>query len=115
MDTRDDGHMLEHRLLVTEELERVQRMPAGEWTTRRGRRASWMRFDRQSTAKTRKGIAIGSTRAQVRKAYPKVITPIDEMWVRFSDDEMLMFVFDEKRRVEGMLLGPAMDPDDLEE
>lgn len=79
------------------------------------KRAASIGIDRHSPAKTNNGIGIGSTRAQVKKAYPKAITPIDEMWVRFSDDEMLMFIFDRERRVEGVTLGPAMDPDDLEE
>lgn len=79
------------------------------------KRAASLGIARQSAAKTKQGIGIGSTRAAVKKAYPKAITPIDEMWVRFSDDEMLMFIFDDQRRVEGISLGPAMDPDDLEE
>jgi hypothetical protein len=77
-------------------------------------RAAYIYVDEPGLAKTSRGIGIGATRRDVKKAYPTAISPIDELWVTLGPDEMLVFTF-EKGRVEGIVLGPAKDPDDLEE
>lgn len=52
-------------------------------------------------------------RRPVLKAYPSAITPIDEVWARTGTDEMLIFTF-EDGRVHAIVLGPPIDPEDLE-
>lgn len=78
-------------------------------------RATSIELDSGAILKTKQGIGIGATRRAVKKVYPKAIAPLDdELWVRFGDDEMLLFLLG-AGKVERILLGPAMDPDDIEE
>ncbi len=73
----------------------------------------WAEID--AKAVTKRGIGIGATRAAVKKAYPRARPLVeDELYARESDEEEVWFGF-ERGKVMRIRLGPATDPDDIEE
>jgi len=68
-----------------------------------------------SPAKTVQGIAAGSSRRALKKAYPSAFEPIPgEFWVRISDHEMLTILL-EQGKVSSLYLGPSREVEDIEE
>ncbi|MEM6990016.1 MAG: hypothetical protein AAF721_05950 [Myxococcota bacterium] len=78
-------------------------------------RIQWIHAEYDATAATTRGIKIGDKARAFKRAYKKRIMPLPgEYWIRYSDDEMLVVLIDEGA-VYSMSLGPAMNPEDLEE
>ncbi len=78
-------------------------------------RVSAVSVDASATATTSRGVGIGAAKRAVKKAYPKVIAPLeDELWAPISAHEMVFFMLSDAK-VTAISVGKPMRPRDLEE